>query len=534
MKVVLISILLMCVAYVKAQQPQWPVPMPAEKAVVNGNFTIDNLRIGTKVDSLQSECKILKENLDRMGVKYTNVNNPKGRGAVILAIDPLLDMPEGYKLKITPKEVKISASSKAGIYYGIQSLVQMMENQQSLVCCEIADAPRFAWRGYMFDESRHFFGKDKVKEILMLMGRFKLNKFHWHLTDEPAWRVEIKGYPKLTSVGSSGTWSEPNNPKRQFYTQEDIREIIAFAACHHIEVIPEIDMPGHATAANRAYPEYSGGGVPAHPEFTFNPGNEAVYAYLTNILREVAALFPSQYIHIGGDEVAFGSEAWKKDSHVQALMKRENLSTIKDVERYFICRMADSVKTLGKGLMGWDEVLDTKVSAENTTVMWWRHDRNNQLQKALAGGYKTIMCPRRPLYFDFIQHKEHKWGRVWNGFCPVEDVYHFPQGLFETLKISEQTQPNILGMQANLWTERVHTPQRVDYMTWPRLCAMAEAAWTMHENKDYDDFMRRMTNSFTLFDSMGIYYFDPRNPQRHSEPKGCERRNDKQSMDFRD
>lgn len=323
------------------------------------------------------------------------------------------------------------------------------------------------------------------------MAYYKLNKFHWHLTDEPGWRIEIKKYPRLTSVGGKGNWSDPNCQDVRFYTQEEIREIVAYAAERHIEVIPEIDMPGHATAANNAYPEYSGGGTPEHPDFTFNVGKEDTYSFLTDILREVAALFPSPYLHIGGDEVAYGIKAWLTDPDVQALMKREGMKEVREAERYFMHRMVDSVHALGKVLVGWDELLDLNVSSKETIIMWWRHDRINQLKKSLAGGYTTVMCPRRPLYFDFIQYQGHKWGRVWAGFCPLEDVYAFPDKGLGAWNIPADQLSHIQGIQANVWTERMHTIKRLDFMTFPRLCALAEAAWTQSCLKDYVSFTKK-------------------------------------------
>lgn len=533
-KVVIICLMLGSYLGTYCQQMQMPIPIPAAYKIEQGEYISKKFKLFSSVDSLASELVFLGDGLAALG-KDVDITNRQKKSTLILDIDPSINKSEAYKLVITPKRISITASTRSGIYYGVQSLLQILETNKKLYCGVIEDAPRYSWRGYMLDESRHFFGKEKVKQILMLMGRYKLNKFHWHLTDEPAWRIEIKKYPKLTSVGGCGSWSEPNSKLCQFYTQEDIKEIIAYAAQHHIEVIPEIDMPGHATAANKAYPEYSGGGVPAHPDFTFNPGKEEVYAYLTDILREVSQLFPSPYIHIGGDEVSFGIKAWESDPHVQALMKREGMTKVKEAERYFVHRMTDSITSLGKKMMGWDEIVDTKVDPSKSAVMWWRHDRvSSHLKKSIEQGYTTILCPRLPLYFDFIQHKDHKWGRTWGGFCPLQDVYTFPDVLWKKENISEEQQKNILGLQANLWTERIHTEERLDFMTWPRLCAVAEAGWSNKSQKDYDSFTQRLDNELKLFDKMGIYYFDYREPLRRTEPIGCERNAKKESMDFRD
>ena len=294
-------------------------------------------------------------------------------------------------------------------------------------------------------------------------------------------------------------------------------------------------MPGHATAANKAYPEYSGGGTEEHPEFTFNVGKEETYTYLTNILKEIAALFPSPYLHIGGDEVAYGIKAWETDPHVQALLKREGLQTVKEAERYFMHRMTDVVNSLGKTLVGWDELLDLNVKQDNTIIMWWRHDKPDYLRKSLTKGYSTIMCPRKPLYFDFVQYKGHKWGRIWDGFCPIEDVYAFPDKWFAEWGVSASDLSHVKGIQANTWTELMHTKDRVDFMIFPRLCALAESAWSAPTVKDYDKFLSRMEDAFTLFDKLNIYYFDYRNPQHHPEPAGpVIKKKEKIQMDFRD
>ena len=299
-------------------------------------------------------------------------------------------------------------------------------------------------------------------------------------------------------------------------------------------VIPEIDMPGHATAANRAYPFLSGGGTKDHPHFTFNVGRDTVYSVLTQVLREVKDLFPAPYLHMGGDEVAFGIKAWEKDADVQALMRREGMTKVKEAEAYFMHRMADSIRALNRTVAGWDELLALRPDTARTLIFWWRHDRPADLSRSLRMGYTTVLCPRRPLYFDFIQHATHRHGRVWNGFCPLEDVYAFPDPLLASLKPTDAERRHIAGLQANVWTERIHTTQRLDFMLLPRMAAVAEAGWTAPERKNMADFERRMQREYRLYDSMDLYYFDPREPQHHPEPAAAERQNEKVSMDFRD
>lgn len=535
----LIITLFVCLSITGKAQEVNIIPYPQQIDVQSSNASGFILQEGiityTNADILQ-EASFLGQKLSSLGKTMTLKKGKKAKKGIVLSLDKKNMQPEAYTLQITPEQINIEGGSPAGVFYGIQSLLQLIDHkndQTGISCCNITDDPRYSWRGYMLDESRHFFGKEKVKQLLDIMAYYKLNKFHWHLTDESGWRIEIKKYPLLTTIGGKGSWSDPDL-QAQFYTQEDIREIVAYATERHIEIIPEIDMPGHASAANKAYPEYSGGGTPEHPDFTFNVGKEKVYSFLTDILREVTGLFPSTYLHIGGDEVAFGIKAWEKDPDVQALMKKEGLSTVKEAEHYFICRMADSVKVLGKKVVGWDELLDSNVDTANTLIMWWRHDRINVLKNTLAKGLPTIMCPRRPLYFDFIQHKDHKWGRVWNGFCPLEDVYAFPDKGMAEWELPQEQLALIVGIQGNAWTERIHTAERLDYMTFPRLCALAEAAWTNPEIKNYTSFSSRMEDAYSLFDRLSIYYFDHRNPQRRPEPTGAEKKQKDVPMDFRD
>lgn len=431
---------------------------------------------------------------------------------------------EGYELSITEDLVRIKANTGAGIFYGVQTVRQLLPASietnahrgatHTLPCVDIRDSPRYRWRGFMLDESRHFFGKTRVKKTLDIMAFYKLNRFHWHLTDTPGWRLEIRKYPKLTSLGSQGDWTSPENPGG-FYTQEDIKEIVQYASNRHIVVVPEIDMPGHATAANRAYPEHSGGGTEKHPDFTFNPGKEATYQYLTDILKETIDLFPSPWIHFGGDEVSFAIKSWNDNAHVQALMKQESLDTLYEVETYFNRRMANVIHELGRTTLGWDEVVDAGLEPEKTVVMWWRHNKPEQLTKAIEQGFDVVLCPRIPCYFDFIQHDTHKFGRTWKGFCDLKRVYQYPE---EPASLRPISQTQILGIQGNLWTERVHNAQRFDYMTYPRLSALAEAAWTKPENKSYDGYTSRLRGHLKRYDVWGIGYFNPFAPESTPEP----------------
>jgi hexosaminidase len=536
MKKTLVTILLLAgLSHTTAfAQENTVIPRPAHYGLTTTPCPAQTNIIGYTDKTLADEAAFLKAALEQRQGKNVKVKQTSSlKRGIMLSIDRKTGGEEAYRMEMTDKVIRLTGGGEAGVFRAMQTLLQTLD-AGSLHTGTITDAPRYAWRGIMLDEARHFFGKEKVKQILDAMAYYKLNKFHWHLTDETGWRLEIKQYPKLTSVGACGNWSTPGQGAAQYYTQEDVAEIVAYAAARHIDIIPEIDMPGHATAAVRAYPQLSGGGTPAHPDFTFHVGREATYTFLTNVLREVATLFPSQYIHLGGDEVSFGIKAWKTDPEVKELMRREGLADVKAAEHYFMRRMADSVRTMGKTMAGWDEMLAGQPDTAKTLIMWWRHDRPAELRRALNGGYSTVLCPRRPLYFDFIQHASHKWGRVWNGFCPLEDVYNFPDKDLETWGIDTGREKFIAGVQANVWTERIHTPQRLDFMLFPRLCAVAEAGWTQAAQKDYSNFSRRMEAAYEYMDSLNIYYFDPRRPDRHPEPAGAVQGQKDIPMDFRD
>ena len=490
------------------------IPQPNNMEVGKGHLTLN----GDVAMSYNSETLLtLVENFKTDVAELISITDGNNENAKIkLEVTSSGSNDESYYLETSKKGVVIKAGSEKGVFYGLQSLKQLMLFSNSakgkivLPILTINDAPRYGWRGVMLDESRTFFGVEKVKELLELMSMQKLNVFHWHLTDDPGWRIEIKKYPNLTTIGGIGNELNPEAPA-QFYTQDGIKEIVQFAAERFIQVIPEIDMPGHARAANRAYPEFSGGGSKSHPDFTFNPGKEEVYAYLTDILREITTLFPSQYIHLGGDEVHFGNEMWNTDPSVKQLMKREKLENLKAVENYFVHRMADSIKALNKTVIGWDEIVDLHLSPDNSLVMWWRHDRPNKLQGALDGGYDVVLCPRIPLYFDFDQDESHEYGRKWGGaYSPLDMVYAYP---VDSILNLTKNQNLIKGLQANIWTERINDIERLDYMTHPRLSALAEASWTNDANKNYDDFKVRLKPMLTYLDDLKIGYNNPFEPE---------------------
>ncbi len=499
------------------------IPWPNEAVWENDRFFSENIvKLQMNDEGLQEIADFFVQEVAPY-IKVDQASPKSDKGTLVLDLDSSSDLSdEGYILDITTDGISVRAPTTNGIFYGLKTLKQLIwanhkdNSPWALPVGTITDVPRFAWRGVMLDESRHFFGLEKVKQLLDLMAEHKLNKFHWHLTDEPAWRIEIKAYPKLTQIGSIGDWSNSSDEAR-FYTQDQIREVVSYAAERQIEVIPEIDMPGHASAANRAYPEFSGGGNTKHPEFTFNPGKEGTYTYLTNILKEIAVLFPSEYIHIGGDEVHFANEQWLKDPSVLSLMKREGLKGLKEVEYYFLNRIADSLTAMGKKVGGWDEITGSGLNKDTSLVFWWRHDKPDILTQVLQNGFQTVLCPRIPLYLDFVQDSTHQYGRKWTGnFGDVSQGYHFPDA--SGLALGENDP--IKGIQACVWTERIANEARLDFMMWPRLTAISEAAWTKPASKSYEGFLQRLEHFLPFYEDRNIGYFNLFDPASTPEPKG--------------
>lgn len=492
------------------------IPLPQSFSKVGEEYKInDQLKIYFD-NEFANEAYYMQKQLFKIKNIITSYEANKAEADIILAYDNTnSSQPKGaYSLKMNTKEIIISSNNDEGIINGVSSLLQIVAaSDKNISCWNIDDYPQHQWRGFMLDESRHFFGKEKVKQLLDYMALYKLNKFHWHLTDEPGWRIEIKKYPLLTYTGGVGTYTDHNAPPK-YYTQNDIEEIVRYASERKIEVIPEIDMPGHARAANRAYPEYSGGGSERYPEFTFDPGNEDTYQYLTDILKEINVMFPSEKIHLGGDEVHFGNEQWNHNEGIKKLMEKENLKDLPEVEKYFMIRMADSLYAMNNTFLAWDEMADISLPTDQTIIFWWRHDKRDQLQKALEKNYSVVLCPRIPMYFDFVQSEEHKVGRRWvKDFSPLELVYNFDVENIVDIKYGKQ----VLGFQANLWSETVQTEQRLDYMIYPRISALAEAAWG--QNNDYDDYLKRLDQHLPLYRKDNIYFFNPLSPSENAEPK---------------
>ena len=499
-----------------AQEAISIIPLPKSYEPVKESFDFDRqIKIAFDEAFAQEAYYLQKQLFSHKGITAVFEKETGKADMSLIKKQVANDKKGAYAIKMSKNSIEIIAAEDEGIFNGIASVLQLVATSpdKRISCWNIDDEPLYEWRGYMLDESRHFFGMEKVKQVLDYMALYKLNRFHWHLTDEPGWRIEIKKYPLLAYTGGVGNFTDHDAPPK-YYTQEEIKEIVSYAAERKIVVIPEIDMPGHARAANRAYPEFSGGGSERYPEFTFDPGNEKTYQYLTDILKEVNVLFPSEMIHLGGDEVHFGNEQWNHNEGVKALMKREGMTDLSQVEKYFRVRMADSLFAMNNKILAWDEMAEISLPTDKTIIFWWRHDQKAQLQKALDKKYPVVLCPRIPFYLDFVQDESHKVGRRWAGdYSDLEKAYLFT---VDNL-VNEKDKNLILGFQANLWTEVVRTDQRMEFMTYPRISALAEAAWG--QNNNYEEYLNRLKLQFPLYDKSNIYYFNPFDAGDQPEPK---------------
>ena len=519
--IILILLLFFCTNIFAQQCPI--IPLPNNIEALPGRFILNsNTPLILKKAKLEKEANYLQQELLKTnGVTLSIQSNSKLPSISLILSHTNGNAPSYYNLEIRPGGIKVIAPTEQGIFYGIVSLMQLIRqseiknNTTQISCWDIKDFPRYQWRGLLLDESRHFFGKQTVREILDWMAFYKLNKFHWHLTDEPGWRIEIKAYPMLTLHGGIGNFSNHLAPS-QYYTQDEIREIVAYAKERNIDVIPEIDMPGHATAANKAYPVFSGGGSIKNPDFTFNPGKDSTYSFLSTILKEVDALFPSQMIHLGGDEVSFGNEKWSQNEEIKQLMQKNKLADLLAVEHYFSQRMADSIFKINNKALLWDEAADCDLPTDKTIIFWWRHDKPQQLKKALDKGFHIVLCPRLPFYFDFVQDSTQRYGRKWQGnYNTLDRLYNFST---LNLPVSKNQTDQILGVEAALWTENIQSKSKLEYMLFPRITALAESAWTNENQKNLSSFSERVKGQLILYKTGFVYFYNPFAPSQTPEP----------------
>ena len=412
---------------------------------------------------------------------------------------------EGYALAVSPRNIRIKAADEAGWFYGFQTLRQLLPVQiysatpvsnveWKVPSVIVQDHPRFGWRGFMLDVSRNFFDKDTLKKLIDSLAMHKLNILHLHLTDYQAWRLKIEKYPALTSPGVTKA-RYYKGPYQTFLAKDDIHEIVNYAKARHITIVPEIDMPGHASAAITAYPEFGDGGG------AFNPGKEGTYEFLEDVLTEVMDMFPAPYLHIGADEVQ-GRHHWAKLPEVKSLMKKHGFETYHEVEAYFDKRITDFIIKKGRIPCGWDEVSEFDVNRE-FVAFWWRSWKKGTLENAVKKGYRVVACPGSHAYFDFGQERGERGQphatanstrRVYN-WEPVPDQF------------SEKGAKQILGVQANLWTPFVDSDRRLQYMIFPRISALAEVAWCPKGTRDdYAEFSKRVDRQIARYEQMGFYY----------------------------
>ena len=480
------------------------IPKPQELIVSEGFINKRNLAVR---NSDESETSRIQRNFVREADIQNQDNVPMSEsGNIFFVLSGDITNEEAYQLKITETHIEVSASGFSGLFYGSITLLQIFKQySQKIPCCEIEDSPRFSWRGMHLDVSRHFYGIVFIKKYIDLLASLKLNVFHWHLTDDNGWRIEIKKYPLLTEIGAFRTdlehlsWNERDDKENEgegvyggFYTQEQIREIVEYAEDRFITVVPEIEMPGHSREVFAAYPQYSCKGkklTTAPGSYwpntdIFCAGNDETFTFIEYILEEVIQLFPSEYIHIGGDEA--NKTNWEKCPKCQKRIQRENLKDEKELQSWFIKKAEAMLKKRGRKLIGWDEITEGGL-AEDATVMCWRGDGIDAVKNAVTKGNKAVMCPNPFLYFDWKQTEaESEQGAF--GVTTLETVYNYDP---TPDVLTDEQKKLILGAQANVWTEWMPTEKDVEYMTIPRIYALAEIVWSQNE-KDFEDFKRRL------------------------------------------
>lgn len=500
------------------------VPLPKSVVMVKGqpfNLTSATTIVyeGTNPE-MKRNARFLSEYIQQStGIKTTLLDKrDKKAAAIVLVINPKVQGDEAYRLTVNNKQVTIAASTPAGVFYGIQTLRKSLPVQTNgaditLPAVDVADAPRFGYRGMMLDCGRHFFPVSFVKKFIDILAMHNMNVFHWHLTEDQGWRLEIKSHPELTAKSSmrSGTVIGHNAtvddsiPHGGFYTQQEARDIVEYARQRHITVIPEIDMPGHTLAALAAYPELGCTGGPyevGHRWGVYKDvlclGKESTYKFVQDVIDEVVDIFPAKYFHIGGDESP--TVMWERCPNCLQKAKDEN-TDIKHLQQYFTNRIEKYLNSKGKSIIGWDEILEGKIN-QSATIMSWRGVEPGL--KAAKQGHDVIMTPSSHVYFDHYQAKETKHEPDAIGGCsPVEKVYSY-EPLPETL--DAEAKNRIKGVQANLWTEYIPFTTQAEYMVLPRMAALAEVQWTPAGQKNFDNFSKRALRLSDLYDRYGYVY----------------------------
>lgn len=494
------------------------IPKPLFQQLNNGVFELNEATSLETIQEFGDVAQFLKSYVKEQF--HLKISSKKSDTKILFTKDNSIKNEEGYFLKIDKNTIEIRANSSKGAFYAVQSLIQLLpiENNStsiSIQCLEIQDAPQFAYRGMHLDVARHFFSVDFIKKQLDLMALLKMNTFHWHLTEDQGWRIEIKKYPKLQEIAAFrnetliGHYSdEPHqfDGKKYggFYTQKEIKEIVKYASERQITVIPEIEMPGHSQAAIAAYPELGCTGNQLEVATKWGVfediycTKESTFQFLEDVIDEIIPLFPGKYIHIGGDEAP--KSRWKNCAHCQNVIKKEGLKDEHELQSYFIKRMEKYINSKGKQIIGWDEILEGGL-APNATVMSWRG--NVGAIEAAKQQHDVILTPNSHCYFDYYQSDNENEPLAIGGFLPLEKVYDFnpiPE------ELTKEEAKFVLGAQGNVWTEYMSTPEKVEYMVFPRIIALAEVVWSAKEHKNYDDFIRRLEFFNKRMDAKNVQY----------------------------
>ena len=493
------------------------IPMPRSVEYHSGNFTISpetKFYTNLSAESRQALTDYL-EGTSLGSVPFAESATGNNGIELNLCDSSIVTGNEAYRIEIDKKGIRLSASTETGIFYGLQTLLQLLNNSdnKTLPALTINDSPRFPYRGLHLDVSRHFFDKEFVKKQLDAMAYFKMNRLHWHLTDGAGWRIEIKKYPRLTSFAAwrpfdklndwwvgGRTFCEQDDPRAVggYYTQDDIREVVAYAAERHITIIPEIEMPGHSEEVLATYPELSCSGKP-YVNADFCIGTEKTFEFLENVLLEVIDLFPSEYIHIGGDEASKSS--WKTCPRCQKRMADEHLNSVDELQSYMIHRIEKFLNDHGRKIIGWDEIIEGGLSP-TATVMSWRGEEGGI--KAVKAGNQAIMTPGKYCYLNAFQDAPNTQPMAIGGYLTLEKVYSF-EPVPDSLSTKEAEL--ILGVQGNVWTEHIPTPEHYEYMIYPRILALAEIGWSPSEVKKWDNFHTRALQAVNILREQGYNPF---------------------------
>ena len=511
------------------------VPQPNRLSVKPGSFALPVEGVIACSAGARDEAVFLAQAL---GGRYvvTDGVDAQDKATIRIALDetaPALLGSESYRLSVTPDRIEIAAAGRAGVFYALQTLLQLLPaavysdaaipDKWEIPCVDIEDAPRFGWRGAMIDVGRYFMPVEFIKKLIDLLAIHKMNVLHLHLTEDQGWRLEIKKYPKLTEIGAyrketltrhlgpnHGSHLLPGNgePHSGFYTQDEARDIVAYAAARHITVVPEIELPGHARAAIAAYPEFGCSDEPVEVgkswgphEDVFNPSEET-FAFFEDVLREVMDIFPSTYIHIGGDEVI--KDQWKASDFCQQRMRELGLKDEDELQAYFIGRMDRFLTAQGRRLIGWDEILEGGL-APNATVMSWRGEAGGIA--AANAGHDVIMSPESSTYLDHYQSQDTASEPIAiGGYLPLSKAYAYEPIPSE---LPAESVHYVLGAQAQIWTEYMPTPRHVEYMAFPRMSALAEAMWTQSINKAWPGFQTRLSEHLKRLDVLDVKYRSP-------------------------